>query len=315
MKTPLLALVASMALASAAQADSKFYGKMNVAVGYEDESEVFGLQSSASRLGVKGSEDLGSVSVIYKAEYEIAIDDGLAGDKGYDINDDGTDDATDTNTIKPRDAYIGLKYNGMGTVKLGNMDTPLKKSQGKFDLFNDVVDLKKVLDGENRMANTVNYTTEKMGAFQSSIAVILPEDGSSEGISANIIYKTGGLYASAAVDNKVKGEATQRATLIYSLGDVKVGALVNNVDKDDVAGPKGDELGFAVNASIKMGVHTLKAQFESGEQKEAGASSFSLGIDHKLAKSTKVFAFFNQFSADDKDEETTVLALGLEHKF
>ncbi len=304
MKTPLIALVASMALVSAAQADTKFYGKMNVAVAYEDESEVFVVQSSASRLGVKGSEDLGTSKLIYKAEYEIAIDD------GYGTNQSGADN--DTNTLKPRDAYIGLAYNGMGSVKMGHMDTPLKKSQGKFDLFNDVVDIKNVLDGENRMANSVNYTTEKMGSVQSSVSVILPEDGSSEGVSANVVYTEGAIYASVALDNKVKGEATQRVTMIYNLGDMKIGALVNNVDKTDT---KGDELGFAVIASMKMGVNTLKAQYETGEQKTAGASVLSLGVDHKLAKSTKAFAFFSQFSADDNTLKTTVLALGLEHKF
>ena len=281
MKKSLLALATSMVMVSTAQADAKFYGKMNVSLGYEDESEVFALSSNASRVGVKGFEELGSTKVIYKAEYEVAIDDGYA-----------TDDGTDTNTIKPRDAYIGLAYSGMGSVRMGNMDTPLKKSQGKFDLFNDVVDIKNVLDGENRMGNSINYTTEKMGGFQSSVAVILSEDDSSEGISANAIYKDGPLYLAAAIDNKVKGEATQRLTAIYIMGDMKVGLLVNNVDTDDTAGE--DELGYAVNASMKMGMNTLKAQYETGDQKTEGATSATVGMDHKLGKATKAFALVKQ---------------------
>ena len=296
MKKTLLALAtASLALSMSAQADSKFYGKMNVAVAYEDESETFMVESNASRLGIKGSEDLGSSSVIYQAEYETDID----GDGGATV-------------FKQRDSYVGLSYNGMGTVKMGVMDTPLKKSQGKFDLFNDVADIKSVLDGENRRPNSVNYTTEKIADLKVSVSVVLPEDGTSEGISANVVYKKGAVYASAAMDSKVAGEATQRATVIYSLGDIKVGALVNNVDKADSA---GDELGFALNASKKMGVNTVKAQYQSGEQKIAGASVLSFGVDHKLAKSTKAYAFFSQLSADNKASETTVLAMGLEHKF
>jgi predicted porin len=305
MKKSLLALATSMVMVSTAQADAKFYGKMNVSLAYQDEAETFTLNSNASRVGVKGFEELGSTKVIYKAEYEVAIDDGYA-----------TDDGTDTNTIKPRDAYIGLAYSGMGSIKMGNMDTPLKKSQGKFDLFNDVVDIKNVLIGENRMGNSINYTTEKMGAFQSSVAVILSEDNSSEGISANAIYKEGAIYVAAAFDNKVKGkESTQRLTAIYTMGDVKVGALLNNIDSDDVTGD-GDELGYAFNASMKMGVNTLKAQYEAGDQKAEGATSTSLGFDHKLGKATKAFAFVNQRTVDDvnTDDETT-LSVGLEHKF
>lgn len=301
MKKSLLALATSMVMVSTAQADAKFYGKMNVSLGYQDEAETFTLNSNASRVGVKGFEEIGSTKVIYKAEYEVAIDDGYA-----------TDDGTDTNTIKPRDAYIGLAYSGMGSVKMGNMDTPLKKSQGKFDLFNDVVDIKNVLDGENRMANSINYTTEKMGPFQSSVAVILSEDDSSEGISANAIYKEGPIYVAAAFDNKVKGEATQRVTAIFSLGDLKLGALLNNVDTDDTKGE--DELGYAVNASMKMGMNTLKAQYEAGDQKAEGATSTTVGMDHKLGKATKAFVYLNQMTADALEDETS-LALGLEHKF
>ena len=306
MNKSLLVLASSMVLAASAQADSKFYGKMNVSLGYQDEGETFSLNSNASRVGVKGFEELGSTKVIYKAEYEVAIDDGYA-----TKTDDGTD--TDTNTIKPRDAYIGLAYSGMGTIKMGNMDTPLKKSQGKFDLFNDVVDIKNVLIGENRMANSINYTTEKMGAFQSSVAVILSEDDSSEGISANVIYKEGALYVAAAFDNKVKNEATQRLTAIYTMGDLKVGGLINNVDSDDVAAG-ADELGYAVNASMKMGMNTVKAQYEAGDQKAAGATSATVGVDHKLGKATKAFVYLNQSTAD-ASKDATSLALGLEHKF
>lgn len=305
MKKSLLALATSMVMVSTAQADAKFYGKMNVSLAYQDEAETFTLNSNASRLGVKGFEEIGSTKVIYKAEYEVAIDDGYATDK------DG-----DTNTIKPRDAYIGLAYSGMGSVKMGNMDTPLKKSQGKFDLFNDVVDIKNVLDGENRLGNSINYTTEKMGGFQSSVSVILSESDTTEGISANAIYNVGALYVAAAFDNKVKGaEGTQRITAIYTLGDVKVGALVNNVDSDDVTDGE-DELGYAVNASMKMGMNTLKAQYEAGDQKVEGATSTTVGMDHKLGKATKAFVFVNQMTADAVGvEDETTLALGLEHKF
>ncbi len=303
MNKTLIALATSMTLVSvtqAVQAESKFYGKMNVAIAYESEDKVFLLESNASRLGIKGSEDLSTSKIIYQVEYQIDVD-----------GDNTADD------LKQRDTYIGLAYSGMGIVKMGVMDTPLKKSQGKFDLFNDIVDIKKVLDGENRRSNTVNYTTEKMGDLQSSVSVILPENGSSEGISANVVYTMGDIYASAAFDTKVNGVATQRATVIYTLGDIKVGALINNVDAadTDTASVNGDQLGFAVNASMKMGMNTLKAQYDSGEQKEAGASSLSLGADHKLAKATKAYFVFSQFAADDATVETTILAIGLEHKF
>lgn len=296
MKKTLLALaVSSMALSISAQAENQFYGKINAATVYEDESGVFAVESFASRVGIKGSEDLGSSSLIFQAEYETDID---AGDT----------------VLKQRDSYIGLAYKGAGTVKMGIMDTPLKKSQGKFDLFNDVIDIKKVVDGENRMGNSVNYTSEMMGSLQASVSVTLPEDGTSEGISASLVYKEGPIYAALATDSNVKEEAIQRVTVIYNMGDLSVGALINNVDSADTAAT-GDELAVAVNASMKMDANTLKVQLETGDQKALGAQSLSFGVDHKLAKTTKAYAYFNQYSEDNSVNDTTALAFGLEHKF
>ena len=295
MKKTLLALsLASLACAASVQAETKFYGKMNVSFSVSDTDPTFSVESNASRVGLKGSENIGMTELIYQAEYQTDID-------------------GDDTVIKQRDAYVGLAYAGMGTIKMGVMDTPLKKSQGKFDLFNDVIDMKKVLDGENRMANSLNYTTEKMGALQGSVSLIMSEDAAiDDGISASLTFKQGDIYAALAVDSKVPGkeESVQRATVIYTLGDLKIGGLINNVDKADTA---GDELGFAANVSLKQGVHTFKAQFELGDKKSAGATNLSFGVDHKLAKATKAYIYVNQFDTDASDR--LAVAFGLEHKF
>lgn len=303
MKKPLILAVAAMALTAGAQAETKFYGKMNVSLNYSDTDPTLSLVSNASRLGVKGSEDLGSTKVIYQAEYETAPDDGDA---------TGAGDA-----IKQRDIYVGLAYADMGTIKMGVMDTPLKKSQGKFDLFNDVFDMKSVLDGDKRLANSINYTTTKMGAIQASVSYVMMEDATGvadDGISASVVYKSGDIFASVAMDNKTEDAdtATVRATAIYSMGDMRFGALINNVDASDTADA---ELGFAVNASMKMGKNTAKVQYASADQSSLGETSLSFGVDHKLAKSTKAYAYINLEDADAAGSDKTKAAFGLEHKF
>jgi predicted porin len=300
MKKPLIAVAVSMALVSTVQAEGQFYGKMNVATVYNDVSEKAGVESYASRLGVKGSEDLGSTTVIYQAEFETDID-------------------GDSTVFKQRDSYVGLHYAGMGTVKMGVMDTPLKKSQGKFDLFNDVVDISQVITGETRAANSLNYTTEKMGAVQVSASVVFAEDGTSDGYSANAIFNADSLYAAVAYDTKVGNESTVRATAIYNMGDLSFGALVNQIDSDDSAAiaADADELAYAVNAAMKAGSNTYKIQLEvgdQGKQSEVGGQSISVGADHKLAKTTKAYLYVNQFESDTTDSAVAV-ALGLEHKF
>lgn len=296
MKKPLIAVAVSMALASVAQAESKFYGKVNASVSYNDLSESFDLNDHASRLGVKGSEDLGSVTVVYQAEFSHPNDVGGLG---------------------ARDTFVGFQYAGLGTVKMGRMDTPLKKSQGKFDLFNDIVDIKNVLDGDNRSNNSVNFTTEKLGALQVSVSAVLNDStqgagSDTDGYSASVTYKTGDIYAAVAYDTKVKEESVQRATFIYTMGDMRFGALINNVDKTDTADA---ELGFGLNASMKMDANTLKLQYVSGDQKAAGRTNLSAGLDHKLAKTTKAYVAATISTEDDASAEYNAVTVGLEHKF
>lgn len=303
MKKPLIAAIATMALAAGAQAESKFYGKMNVSFQSSDRDPELSLNSHASRLGVKGSEDLGGTKVVYKAEFQMDVDDGKA---------------DDPSPFKQRDIYVGLAYEGMGTVKMGMMDTPLKKSQGKFDLFNDVFDIKRGIDGDKRLANSLNYTTEKFGPVQVSVSYVMMEDATGvadDGISASAVFKQGDIYAAVAMDSKTEDAdtATTRATFIYKLGDIRLGALVNTVDASDTP---DEELGYAVNGSMKMGKNTFKVQYGASDQGgDVGATGLSLGADHKLGKATKAYAYLDMTDADAADSDETVIALGLEHKF
>ena len=175
-----------------------------------------------------------------------------------------------------------------------------------------MIDIKNVLDGENRMANSINYTSEKMANTQVSVSAVLAENGSSDGYSASVVYSADSLYLSGAYDTKIKGESTQRVTAIFKAGDLSFGALINNVDADDT---KDEELGYAANVAMKAGSNTFKAQYEAGDQKEVGATSLSLGLDHKLAKTTKAFFYVNQSETDAADSDVTALVAGLEHKF
>lgn len=322
MKKPLIAMAASLAMVAGAEAETKLYGKFNVSVqqqtweadasegGYDDPRYL--LESHASRLGVKGSEDLGSAKAIYQMEYETFVDDG---DKGSNKNQ----------TFTQRNIYVGLDYGTMGAVKMGMFDTPVKVSQGKFDLFNDLVDIKLVLAGENRMANQLNYTTGDFGGVKASISTIMSEvDGNSNGTSASVTYKQGDLYVSVAMDDNLPGKevSTQRLTALYQLGDIRLGALVQSVDEKDTAGcgdnndvKDCDTLGYAVNASYKMGKNKFKVQYEAADQKAEEGKSTSLGVDHKLGKATTAYFAYNMIEEKADKSGVSTAALGLVHKF
>ena len=234
------ALSTSLALATATMCgvafadgpiDGKIYGKINISYQVNDNEQDGGdysLNSNASRFGFKGDSLLEDValSVIYKIEFETYIDDG---EKNAD------------QTLKQRNSYVGLR-GGFGTVKAGKFDTPLKKAQGKFDLFGDLSgDIKAVMEGENRASNILQYSSPKIADGVVLTAAIIPgeestdseADGPADGLSASISYKNDTLYLALAIDSKIDGQDTQRLVVSYSVDDLTVSGMVQSAETTD----------------------------------------------------------------------------------
>ena len=122
MKKTLLALVIA-SLPAAAFADVTVYGKANVAIQNADEvaDSRVELVSNASRIGLKGGEDINSsLKVIYQFEYQTEVDDGMNGSQ----------------TFGQRNIFLGLQGTA-GTFIGGHFDTPTKVAQEKVDLFSN----------------------------------------------------------------------------------------------------------------------------------------------------------------------------------
>ncbi|HIE55985.1 MAG TPA: porin, partial [Chromatiaceae bacterium] len=126
MKKKLLSLAVAAALplaAQAANAEVTIYGKIHASVDFlspDVGDSITDVTSRASRIGFKGSEDLGNgLKMIWKVE------------TGVNIAEGGGEWAS-------RNAYIGLA-GGWGTFLYGRHDTPVKMSTGKLDIFGDTI--------------------------------------------------------------------------------------------------------------------------------------------------------------------------------
>ena len=310
MKTKLSFLAASVSLALAAgvaQAegpiDGKVYGKVNLTLQSSDEgtdSRVTELVSNASRLGFKGETKINDdLSAIYQLEYEASIDDG--DNKGQ--------------TFTQRNSFVGLK-GAFGTVKAGIHDTPTKLAQDKVDLFNDYEgDIKNVFSGENRAENILFYTTPDMGGISADIAMIASEDDNQDdAYSLAVKFQQDNIYAALAFDQDVEGEGndTMRAVVKFSLEDLTLGLMWNQFENENA---DFDEDAIMVSAAYKMGSNTFKIQHATSDIKADGREQTSLGIDHKLAKNTKVFGFYTMQDEDADNKDKDWFAVGIEHKF
>ena len=155
-KLLLAATVATLAM-NAAQAAPTLYGKLNVTLdnidnnGFKDES-VIKVNSNASRIGVKGEEKLtDNLSAVYLAEWQ------------FNTDGDGTDTGSGTD-LTQRNRFVGIKSNGVATLKVGQHDSYFKTAAGNNqDIFNDhnELDMTKVLVGEDRLTNVIGFETDK----------------------------------------------------------------------------------------------------------------------------------------------------------
>ena len=237
MKKVLLPLFLTSTLPSVAIAEVVIYGKANVSVHNADKADNSQLEvvSNASRVGVKGGEEISSgLKAIYQFEYQTEVDDGSGGNN---------------QTFGQRNIYVGLQGSA-GTIMGGKFDTPTKTAQEKIDLFNDMEgDFAYLVKGETRANNIVQYVTPaSMGNFAVNLAVVAAEAGvdpqgneidADDGVSASVTYTTPSFYLGLAAEQDATAQGMDIARLAarYTLGALQLGGLyeqssLNDLDND-----------------------------------------------------------------------------------
>ena len=311
MKKNLLAIAVGAALASpmmmpgAALADGpKVYGKVNVSLenmnydpapGGANNDDEWELQSNASRLGVKGDFDLdvAGLKAVYQAEFEISVDDG---DK-------------DGETFSQRNIFGGLK-GGFGTLIAGKFDTPTPK-------LADLVTLNVAF-----IPNEDNDDFDNDGEN---------ENGLADSTSISLTMEQDAFYAAVSRDTDIEDDLIVDGTgLPVSVLDItrlaaglnmdvfEVGALYQIAEESE---GDGEENSYVVSGAFKIDRVKLKAQYGmvDGDQTDNEGTQYAFGADYKLAKNSKVYAYFNELTYEDgttgDEEEERTLGVGMEHKF
>jgi len=321
-----LAVAAAMAAPLSAMAEATMYGKVRMAV-ENYTNEVAGLdyariESYSSRLGVKGSEDMGNgLKGVYTLEFGVPIA--------------NTKDEFDNSTsVTARNAFVGLAGN-WGTFLVGRHDTPLKISTGSLDYFADTA-------GDNnfnyteylqdRRANgTVAYISPNMNGFTVAVATVPGENNAADGLanaySAAAMYSNSGFFASAAYEAgngeidaipAGAGDLEQmRFGLGYDGGAWKIGGVYENFQLDDIS-VDGDS--YAINGAFNIGGNnTIKAKyFQTKDHLVDDHDGFALGLDHDFSKRTQGYLIYTQSKFDNPGvdgDKVEIWGLGLNHNF
>ncbi|MCW9014717.1 MAG: porin [Gammaproteobacteria bacterium] len=323
MKKRFLAIAIAAGLTSplAAQADATVYGIVHMSVGTQDTGtsgvDNWTVESHASRLGVKGSEDLGDgLSAVYKLEYGVNPD-------GNGADDDG---------ITRRNQYVGLK-GGFGEVRVGRHDTPLKMAQGKFDQFNDTkADIQGTLSisqGENRVDNAIAYIN-KFGDITLGVALVPGEgngttggDGPADTTSIAAMYSAGPVFASLAMDSyddtgaaAGQTDGLMRLVATYTMGKMQFGFLMENESANGGVAEK-DVMGLSFG--MGMGKNKAKFQYMTGDDDAIETTQMSVGYDVGLSKRSTAYVMYtdgdSENTAGTTTAEYTALRVGVQHKF
>ncbi|PUA30543.1 MAG: porin [Cellvibrio sp. 79] len=320
MKKTLLAVALASLFPVAAFADVVVYGKANVSVQNADEAALddsrVELVSNASRIGVKGGEEVNSsLKVIYQFEYQTEVDDGTNGSQ----------------TFGQRNIYLGLQ-GVAGTIMGGHFDTPTKVAQEKIDLFNDLEgDITHIFKGEIRASNIVQYTTPTFGGgFAGSVAYVTEEnDGTfkqnnpvgtepGNGISASFGYTSAMFYAGVAMDQDIEAEGVDlvRAVARVNFGPVQLGVLAEQYENDNTGADEDGALASALwNITDKW---VLKGQYGQSDVRMADGEAASIGLDYKMTKAATLFSYATKVEnelvgASERDD--TYVGVGVDFKF
>ncbi|WP_321326358.1 porin [Thiomicrorhabdus sp.] len=344
MKKNIIALaIASAVAAPVAMADAPVvYGQVNMATEQFDVSNA-GAQTDAnkaasgtqvnnvaSRVGVKGSEDLGNgLKAIYKMEFSV--------------------DVGGSNTLGNRNQYVGLA-GGFGTVLMGRHDTPTKMIQAK-DLFNDgVADNNPMAGGlgafgkgmENRVNNVLAYVSPSFSGIK-LIAAMVPQEGSnmtpasddkesslSDLYSVALTYGSAkkGLYLAAGMDSAsdqttgTKGKEANHTRLVaqYATGGLIANAMYQDFGGDALDGTNKKGTDVQANLGYKIGKFMPKAKISVVDRDVSAlkdSTNYAVGLDYALGKKTTGYVTYTSIENDlgVKDDDTTVVSVGLLHKF
>jgi predicted porin len=319
-------IVAALALmaagAASAQSSVTIYGRLNVSAEQQENITANGklkvLQNSASRLGFKGSEDLGGG---LKAGFQL--------EHGFNVD-------TGTNTSSAfwnRQSEVNLS-GGFGTLRLGNFTSEAYFATADYvSLHNHDTGTSedKLYAYVGRNTNKIAYRTpEFVKGLSLEGGVSAPEGGGrarSYDFAAN--YALGALQLGAGYEkNGVAKEYAVRA--LYEAGPLIFGGYVQR-DENGFGSGLGTRTTFRGSVAYMFGANELHFNYgQAGDYSKLSGSKakqYTFAYNYNLSKRTRVYAFYttvdnsklNYFgfgsTSGGNFKDAKSLAVGVRHNF
>jgi predicted porin len=319
-----LAVLGAFAGAASAQTNLTIYGIVDAGVNYDNGGSAAGKtwrlqsgQQSGSRLGFKGTEDLGGgLSAIFTLENGFNTDDGTLGQGGRFFG---------------RQAWVGLN-GGFGSVKLGRQQTPLYYAADAIDPFhiNQAGNLQAAFgyglylrDPLSRSDNTISYTTPSFSGATATVAYSFGETAGSFSSNRNAVgaisYVNGPINVQLVYDKatapSVALAGNQPADFARFFGvaatpspalDVRTGFLGATYDfsvakvhlafadtRSDLGGASIKDRNYLVGVSAPVGgAGSVQASWIRNDLRDVASgvsNQYAIGYTHALSKRTNFY--------------------------
>lgn len=205
------------------------------------------VSSDASRIGFKGTEDIGGgLKALWQIESQIDID-----------------NSATAGTFATRNTFVGLSDGTFGTLLLGRYDTPYKVSTRRLDMFPDSIADNRTLMGsvkgissstlmnfDQRPTDTVAWTSPSWSGFTASASYIAAAESASastdqkgDAWSLAAWYDVAPLYVTLAYETHKLGSA---GTGVLAGGAVTAPTVFQHTGASESAWKLG--LGYKVGA-------------------------------------------------------------------
>lgn len=352
-----LLAIAIAALPASALADVTLYGQVGAEVGHHKISgeKAFAVdpaskklkggvkinQADSSRIGFKGSEDLGNG---LKAIWQI--------EQGLDFDEGGN--AAADNRFATRDSFVGLSGD-WGKVRLGRLSTYQNSDMAMVDSWlyaGGVNGLGIFTRNDGRLDNAVRYDSPDFAGFNFSVVYGVDEQRAYVGnnrtnkqtLNLGLGYANDGIFAAysylAQYDTKTDGSGKDQAHRVefgYDANDLFIAAGFQHTrGYGKMVAYDGSVIGGADRVTSKeatltvattVGAFTPRLSYAQGWDLKAGSNDvdetgykqFVIGADYELSKRTTAYASFGQVKWDGKiagdENKERSFGVGVVHKF
>lgn len=261
------------------------------------DSKLLSMDSPNSRLGFRGTEDLGSgMKAFYQLEMGFGVDTG----------------ALSNSLLFGRDSFVGVG-GGFGSVKLGNMDTVYKSlgdtmsflgiSSGNFISASNIISkpgfgTSSASSFHLRRGNSIIYESPEVaglqGLFDYSLGEIAGSTSSATVMAAGLKYNAGPMYLAVAYETHKD---------LFGGSKNVPSAIANSTTTATTGGPSSTDTAMRFTAQYKITENTrVEGNYATTQYDETGGTAgkfanykhnvWSISGEHKLNNAVTLVASY-----------------------